>query len=36
MEPRTDVVGRADSLGEPLYGLGVPGGALYACRLLWW
>ena len=37
MGPRTDVVGRADSLGEPLYGLGVPGGgALYACRLLWW
>lgn len=34
MGPRTDVVGRADSLGEPLYGLGVPGGGGIVCMPL--
>lgn len=34
MGPRTDVGGRADSLGEPLYGLGVPGGGIVCMPLV--
>lgn len=34
MGPRTDVGGRPDSLGEPLYGLGVPGGGGIVCMPL--